>query len=220
MDQLAKTDAFLQRFETYEKWTDELTKFTNALKALPAQTDVRVNAQANDSKYIPIGSIEEKLDYYFFGLWNTTDFHYSVIVNEVVCHLQLEVLHPQTGFWIKRVGVAGTQIQLKKGSDVTDVSAKIANTLGKDFPHAKAEAIKNAAKSLGNIFGRNLNRGPQDAALDIVTVEDAEIRITSMETQAELAAYFKSLPVTMQSDKRIRTLLKTQERFIKENAQK
>ena len=31
-----------------------------------------------------------------------------------------------------------------------------------DLPHAKAEAIKNAAKSLGAIFGRNLARKATD----------------------------------------------------------
>ena len=42
------------------------------------------------------------------------------------------------------------------------VENKIKNTLVKDFPHLKAECLKNAAKSLGVAFGRNLNRGEED----------------------------------------------------------
>lgn len=214
---LVKTEAFIQRFETYEKWVEELTNFVNALKSDPAPTEVKINKMANDSQYIPIGDIEEKLDYFFFGIWKTTDPQVMVVVNEITFLIQLHVLHPKTGIWLERTGAAATQIQLKSGSAVTDVGAKIANTLGKDFPHAKAEAIKNAAKSLGRIFGRNLNRGPKDAALDIMTFEDVEIKITSMETQAELNTFFKSLPTTMKVDKRVRILLKTQEKYIKEN---
>jgi hypothetical protein len=45
---------------------------------------------------------------------------------------------------------------------LSDVDAKITNTLVKDYPHLKAECIKNAAKSFGKWFGRDLNRNDVD----------------------------------------------------------
>ena len=212
---------------TREEWEKGLTDFVNALKAAPAKEEVQVNKFADGALFIPIGTIEEKLDYYFQGMWKTTDIHYSVVVNEIVMTLQLHVLHPFSGMWLERSGTAAVQIQLraeyevvdgkkvKKAVDVLDVSKKIANTLTKDFPHVKAEAIKNAAKSLGNIFGRNLNRGPEDTYTDIQTIDDAELAISGIEDQAELVAFYKSLPATMRSDKRIKHALKAQELVIK-----
>jgi hypothetical protein len=124
--------------------------------------------------------------------------------------------------WIERIGVGATQIQLrsetgedgkKKPVDVTDVSKKIPNTVQKDLPHAKAEAIKNAAKSLGRLFGRDLNRDTDDAR-EVMTIEDAEIKITSCETKKELLEFYNSLPNTMKSDKRIKKIFLEQQTIL------
>jgi hypothetical protein len=56
--------------------------------------------------------------------------------------------------------------KIKINPKPSDVDAKIKNTLVKDFPHLKAECIKNAAKSLGKYFGRDLNRGDMGGQFD------------------------------------------------------
>ena len=66
--------------------------------------------------------------------------------------------------WISRSGVGVAQIRQKSGSNIQDVNAKIKNALEMDVPHAKADAIKNAAKSLGKHFGRDLSRKKADVA--------------------------------------------------------
>jgi hypothetical protein len=144
---------------------EERAKAQNFLKLLNKPvtiSQIKVNKFANDSKYIPISFIETRLDQYFFGFWETVNFRTQVIVNEVVGSIDLRVKHPVTGEWLTRTGAAGVPIQMKSGSGVTQVSEKIHNTLVKDYPHLKAMCVLNAVKSLGKMFGRDLNRKFED----------------------------------------------------------
>jgi hypothetical protein len=144
-----------------------LQDFTSRVNKKPNPKSIKTNRLANNSKYLPIADIEMRLDSVFDGLWETRNFTTSVIVNEVVGHIELRVFHPVAHVWITRIGSAAVQIKLraqrdasgnKISADVLDVSKKIVNTLQTDYPHLKAECIKNAAKSLGKFFGRDLNR--------------------------------------------------------------
>lgn len=157
----------------------------NILNAKPNQKVIKVNTFANNSKFIPIGEIEMQLDEIFCGLWQTKNFQYSVVANEIVCSVELHVWHPIIKQWIVRTGTGAAMIQqegwkkdeagnyitsngkkVKFSPPPTAVEYKIKNTLVKDFPHAKAEAVKNAAKSFGKFFGRDLNRGDDGGNFD------------------------------------------------------
>ena len=61
-----------------------------------------------------------------------------------------------------RIGAGAVMIMQKSGSDITDVGAKIKNTMTKDYPHLKAECFRNACLSIGKSFGRDLNREFED----------------------------------------------------------
>ena len=144
-----------------------LQDFASKVNKKPNPKSVKTNKLANNSKYLPIADIEMRLDSVFNGLWETRAFTTTVIVNEVVGHIELRVFHPVAHIWITRIGSAAVQIKLRSQrdsngnkipADVLDVSKKIVNTLQTDYPHLKAECIKNAAKSLGKFFGRDLNR--------------------------------------------------------------
>ncbi|WP_027380799.1 hypothetical protein [Chryseobacterium daeguense] len=111
------------------------------------------------ARSIGISHIEMTLDEYFLGLWETENFRWSVISNEVVGSLDLIVTHPVTGQKYKRVGAASIIIMVDKGASALDVTKKKANALDLGFPKLKAECLKNAAQSLGKLFGRDLNRG-------------------------------------------------------------
>jgi hypothetical protein len=128
-----------------------------ALAEAPTKEEIQVNSFANDSKFLPIGVIESKLDLIYSGLWQTDDFHYQVVVNEIVGSIKLKVFIAGAG-WITRIGTGAVMIQQTSKSAITDINAKIKNTLQKDMPHLKSECIKNASKSLGVSFGRSLNR--------------------------------------------------------------
>ncbi len=128
-----------------------------ALAESPKKEEVQVNSFAKNSKFLPIGVIENKLDLIYSGLWQTDDFHYQVVANEIVGSIRLKVFIAGAG-WVTRIGTGAVMIQQDSGSAITDINSKIKNTLQKDMPHLKAECIKNAAKSLGVAFGRSLNR--------------------------------------------------------------
>lgn len=150
---------------------------SNILSASP--DNVQINKAANNSKYIPISVVENQLDEIFFGAWEIKDFHYQVVANEIVGSLQLRFFHPIYKTWIERTGCAAVQIQMKsaqKGGDgdITNVRNKITNTLEKDFPHLKAECVKNAARSIGKVFGRDLNREIEDIYMPLIDQIEAQ----------------------------------------------
>ena len=108
--------------------------------------------------YLPISHIQTLLDEMFAGLWQTRNFDCKVIGNELVGIIELHYFHPVANQWLVRTGTAATQIRQKKGAEITDINAKLKNSLEQDSPHLLSDCIKNAAKSLGAIFGRDLNR--------------------------------------------------------------
>ena len=138
-----------------------IESFQKLLNQYPDKSDIKVNNQARGAQYISIGTVERKLDELFPGLWTIENFRWEVIANELVGSIDLKFYHPITKTWITRVGAGATMILTESGKPAT-VENKIKNTLVKDFPHLKAECVKNAAKSLGVIFGRNLNRNTDD----------------------------------------------------------
>lgn len=143
--------------------------FLDRLHDQPNKSVLRINNQANGSLYIPIDVIEMKLDQFFAGLWSTENFQTNVIANEVTGSIDLKVFHPVAKLWITRVGAASVPIQQRSKSAVTDLDAKIKNALVKNFPALKAECLKNAAKSLGVNFGRDLNR---DSGVDYTPISE------------------------------------------------
>lgn len=155
---------------------ETIEAFNERLNKTPDPSEVQVNAQAGNSKYLPISYIEMELDELFLGLWETENFRWSVMANEVVGALDLKVFHPIVKQWIRRSGAAAVMIQQKSQTnggtgDITDIGQKIKNTLVKDFPHLESECIKSAAKKLGKAFGRDLNRKFEDTYTPVYTQE-------------------------------------------------
>jgi hypothetical protein len=67
-------------------------------------------------------------------------------------------INPVTGDWDFNDGIGAAQIQTKKGESPADLSQITNNAIGIAFPIAKTEAIKNACKSFGKLFGSDLSR--------------------------------------------------------------
>lgn len=181
-----------------EATKQELQKFAlQVLNAEPKPQEIKSNKFANNSKYLPIGVIERKLDEMFIA-WQTENFRYQVIGNELTGVITLKVLHPMLLTWISYEGAGAVQIQFTKGSDFTNFANKIQNTLQKDFPHLKSECLKNAAKHLGKAFGRDLNR---DETGDYAPVNNSElidndifseikVKVKRIKNTADLKEYF------------------------------
>lgn len=155
------------------KISKELSDFTRLLNTPPPQNEVKINKHAGNSKYLPISYVQMKLDELFFSLWETNNFSWQVVANEIVGKIELRVFHPIANVWITKTGSASVMIQqhttkwengqkIKLSPLPSDVDAKIKNTLVKDFPHLSAACLTNATKSLGKAFGRDLNRTDVD----------------------------------------------------------
>lgn len=111
------------------------------------------------AKTLPISFVEMTLDEIFFGQWELSEVSYQQIFNEVVGTGVLTVWHPVSGRPIKRAGFASVVITQDKDAQIADFqSTKKKNALDLSFPKLKAEILKNAASSLGKVFGRDINR--------------------------------------------------------------
>jgi hypothetical protein len=144
------------------------------LQKEPKQGEVKTNAQANNSEYLPISFLEMNLDEIFFGLWQTKNFVTQPIANEIVGNIELWYFHPTAKTWLCRIGAAAVQVQMKsteKGGDgdITNIRNKYPNTLTKDYPHLKADCFRNACLSIGKAFGRDLNRKFEDQYNPVIT---------------------------------------------------
>lgn len=159
---IIRMEAFLQRLSKYPN-QDEFKKTPD-----------------NKAFYLPIDFVETSLDELFYGMWETINFRTQVISNEVTASIELRVLHPISKIWITRTGSASIQIMVDKAPEnvtgqeknrwALDIQNKKPNALDMGIPKLKADCIKNAAQSLGNIFGRNINRTNRDVYQPIFTI--------------------------------------------------
>jgi hypothetical protein len=159
----------------------------NFIKKVSVQPSKESVLPTPDGKatYIPIDVVETQLDEYFFGLWKTENFRWTNCANEIVGSIDLIVFHPTAQVWISRTGAASIQVMVdavpeaiknnrqEKNKWALDLANKKAGALDMGFPKLKTECIKNAAQSIGNVFGRNLNRTHKDVFTPLIKqVED------------------------------------------------
>lgn len=153
-----------------------LQKMVAFFNKQPAPANIKINKFANNAEFLPISMVETQLDETFFGLWQTENFRTKLIANEIVGEIELKVFHPITKQWLTRTGAAAVQIQQLKDTSIATIGEnKIKNTLVKDYPHLKAECVKNAAKSIGKSFGRDLNRKDVDTYNPLIKTDDESI---------------------------------------------
>ena len=149
----------------------QLQKFTQRLNAEPDPLSVEQTPDRKASTVV-ISHIETTLDELFFGQWRTEGFKWSPVANEIQGSLELVCIHPVTGFEIRRTGAASIVIMVDRAPEnlagqernqwALNPSNKKPNALDMAFPKLKSECLKNAAQSLGKVFGRDLNRKNKD----------------------------------------------------------
>jgi hypothetical protein len=177
-----------------------LEGFNRLLNEQPDEKEIKTNKFAGNSKYLPISFVQMKLDELFVGLWKTKDFSFEVVANELIGRVTLEYFHPFAKMWITREGAAAVMIQQSAGADLTDISAKIKNTLGKDHPHLLASCTCSAARTIGKVFGRDINRKEEDNYESYYTnIAESESAIdaidwTKVKTKADLKAVWDAHP--------------------------
>lgn len=170
----------------------EIESFLKRLNLEPPKDSVKEMPKSNFNptayNYVPISHVQTTLDELFFGLWSTENFKATVVANELVGQVDLKVFHPVAKTWITRTGFASVAIQQNRGATVTQIEEKKKKALELDAPKLLTECIKNAAKHLGNIFGRNLNRKSNtvDTYKAIVTMQDAKKQKSIEASSAEV----------------------------------
>ena len=168
---IAQDNGVAVNSKTVEDFRKKLQNLTDLLNRKPNPSEIKKTPDGKANS-IPISFIEMSLDEIFFGLWETDNFKWNTVANEIVGSINLIVTHPITGKVMKRVGAAAIQIMVDKapetlvGSDrnkwALNLENKKPNALDLGFPKLKAECLKNAAQSLGKLFGRDLNRKDTD----------------------------------------------------------
>jgi len=168
-----------------------LEQFGAALSQDPPAEELKTKS---GKLYLPISFIENKLDEIFgFACWSYEFRDIKIVTNEIVGIVDLKVFHPIAKTWITRSGAASTMIQQVSGSDVSDVNAKIKNALEKGFPKLKSDCLKNAAKSIGKIFGRDLNRDKVDSYEEGESLNSIIERLENVQSVKELSAIKSTL---------------------------
>lgn len=124
-------------------------------------------------QYVEIEYMQTMLDS-VFQLWSFTPVDRGVMANSVFYEGLLTVKCPFTGDEFHRSGIGAVPIQLQKGAGPMQIDKINSTAIHKNLPAAKAYAFKNAVKSLGNFFGRNLD-GEQDYPIAEVYTEESEL---------------------------------------------
>jgi hypothetical protein len=185
---------------TFNERDDLIIRLQDFQKRLNKDPDPRELEPTPDgkAKTLPISYVEMTLDELYFGLWNTYNYKWSAITNEVQGSIILEVMHPVTGKPVRRVGAASIVITVDSlDKDAKDGMTKSErnlyalnpenkkpNALDLGFPKLKAECLKNAAQSLGKVFGRDINRKKIDVykpAIQPITSEAFDAAVKRVE---------------------------------------
>jgi hypothetical protein len=133
------------------------TELNRLLNQEPKAEWIRTNKFANNSKYIPVGTIEYLLTS-VFTKWKLEIKQVQVIANSVVVSIRLHVLDPVTNEWDWQDGVGGAPIQTESGAAATDFSKVTNLAVQMAAPAAEVFAMKDAAEKFGRLFGKDLNR--------------------------------------------------------------
>lgn len=128
--------------------------------------------------YLPITAIERLLDG-LFDWWTVEILREGSVVNGFYVVVRLKAKIPQSDKILQSDGIGFAEFQTKKDAAPTDFT-QLMNSAGVlAVPRAKAEAIKNAAKSFGNLFGRNLTRKDDNVDAEIALVVTSRSKIAS-----------------------------------------
>lgn len=167
---LSTNDAFAPSIDiqSREAW---LKTMNAAPEKTAKQADYKNIPDKSDFDTIPIGILENALDEVYLGLWKTHSPTHQVVANEIIGSIVLEVYDPSAKVWISRVGYGAVTIRQKKDSDITDIGSKIKTALQMDFPKLSSMCLKNACKTLGKRFGRDLNRKFEDIYEEVYSNE-------------------------------------------------
>lgn len=164
--------------KTIEK-AGKLTELTYkvVLSADPPKKIIK-HHKFGDFDYLPITAVERLLDGLFDG-WNAEILREGLVANGFYVAVRVRAKLPGSDKILVSDGIGFAEFQTVKGASPTDLSKIIQGAGVMAIPRAKAEAIKNAAKSFGNLFGRNLTRKDDNAEYEEEVVNSSRTKIAN-----------------------------------------
>lgn len=125
----------------------------------PKKQWVKENPMANNTKYIPIGIIENLLQRIFKQI-RIEVIETKNMFNAVAVTIRLHYLNPINNEWSYHDGVGAVELQTKQGTGPVkpDFSNINRGAVMMALPMAKSYALKDAAEHLGKLFGRDISR--------------------------------------------------------------
>ena len=186
-----------QNSDDLKNWLRSVQSWTKMLNS-PVDETLLKKQQNADGLYLPISHMEAELDRLFFGLWNTVNYSWQVVLNEIVGDIQVSVFHPIAKMWITRTGSAAIKImtdkvpkrlefktdekqdiKMERNNWARDVSNKKAGALS-DLGGAarlKAMCFRNACLSFGKSMGRDVNRDSAGEYNPLIKSDSEELRL-------------------------------------------
>jgi predicted RecA/RadA family phage recombinase len=154
----------------------ELT-YKNILSLDPPEKIVKYH-EFGKFHYLPITAIERLLDG-LFEWWTAEILREGVAVNGFYVVVRLKAKIPNSEKVLQADGIGFAEFQTMKGAAPTDFT-KLSQAAGvMAVPKAKTEAIKNAAKLFGNLFGRNLVRDDYNLENEMDVVNTSRNKIAN-----------------------------------------
>lgn len=132
-----------------------------ALRASPAGSWVKERSLGGKktSKYISL-FIQEAIADKIFQQWDVIDEKYQIVVNEIICTVKIQYQPSYPGADIRFCTGSGAKPIQCDSNSVPSLfpKGKKTNALEYNTGASRSAAMSNAFTTLGNVFGRNLNR--------------------------------------------------------------
>lgn len=140
--------------------TLQLSKDNDLVVLLNQEPDpkwIKDHPTAAGVKYIPIGIIEWLLTYIFI-IWRVEILRENLLGNSICVTIRLFYRDPVTGEERWTDGIGAAPLQTDKGAGAIDFNKLKNASVQIAAPMAKTYAIKDAAETLGKLFGKDMNR--------------------------------------------------------------
>jgi len=171
----SKQISVLEKQVLAQKLTD--ITYKQILDQKPPKSIIR-HHQYGKFDYLPITAVERLLDGLFAG-WSVEILREGHVVNGFYIVIRLTAHIPNSDKTLVSDGIGFAEFQTTKGASPTDFTKLMQGAGVMAIPKAKTEAIKNAAKSFGNLFGRNLLRNDDQLESELQVVNMARTKIAN-----------------------------------------
>lgn len=151
-----------------------LYSFNTLINRQPSKTWIKSN---NNIDYLPIRVVESLLSSVYGVYQIEMAGSPQLIGNSIVVSVHLNVFHPVLQQFIKYAGVGAVPVQLSRNSKPMQIENLLGTAIQKNAPAAKSFAVSNAAKSIGPLFGSDLNSEEDNMLYDVHKVLEQKIKL-------------------------------------------